>query len=263
MNGGIPEGTPILCRACGGRMDLHPDASVSCRYCGARDQLPADSLSRVLEIKNRLALAEQRAGQVRGYDTMLTTIFEDPKAFLRVTGLYLAVALFVLVVSAATLVQVLARIPAGVGPGIVAQIVVSSSLGPLMMGSIVLSLGAGLFAGRRRFRRDLRPLLIARAPETPGAPFRCRACGGDLPPARAADVSCTYCRTLNLVPKELHGAHAASLYQEAEAARAQLHRASGELMSISKTMRTTMVVCFVASVIVVYGLQAVTSTLGS
>ena len=41
MNGGaLPEGTPILCRNCGGGTDLLPDASIACRYCGARDRLP-------------------------------------------------------------------------------------------------------------------------------------------------------------------------------------------------------------------------------
>ncbi|MBC7172974.1 MAG: hypothetical protein H5U40_11120 [Polyangiaceae bacterium] len=260
---GLPEGTPIVCRTCGGVMDLHADASLTCGFCGARDQLPADQLSRVIEIKNRLALAEQRAGQVRGFDTIVTTIFENPDSLLRVTGVYLATAIAVAVLSAVNLVQILSSIPEGVSSGVIAQIVVSSALAPSMLGGMVLSLGVAFFVGRDRFRRHLRPILLARPPERPGAPFRCRACGGDLPEARTADVACTYCRTLNLVPKALHGAQAAAQYQDAEAARGRLHQANGELMSISKTMSTTLVVCFGATIVAIYGLQLLTSALGS
>jgi len=127
-------------------------------------------------------------------------------------------------------------------------------MGPLMLMGFGLSLGAALLTGRRHYRRRVRPLLIASRPAQPNAPFACRACGGNLPPARSAEVACPYCRTLNLVPKELHGSHAAALFQEAEAARQQLHRAQGALMSISRKMRTTLIVCGVATVALAYGL---------
>jgi hypothetical protein len=76
-------------------MQLAPDYSVHCRHCGAVDALPPDELGRVLDIKNRLALAEQKALQVRGVDATLAAIFEDRMAFVRVSGLYLVVALLV------------------------------------------------------------------------------------------------------------------------------------------------------------------------
>ncbi len=96
--------------------------------------------------------------------------------------------------------------------------------------------------GSRHHRRSVRPLLTARPPAHPNAPFACRACGGGLPPARGAEVSCQYCHTLNLVPKELHGAQASALLHEAEAARQQLQRAHGALMSISSKMRLALIV---------------------
>jgi hypothetical protein len=95
---------------------------------------------------------------------------------------------------------------------------------------------------------------MASRPAAPNAPFVCRACGGDLPPARAADVPCPYCRTLNLVPKELHGSHAAALFQEAEARKQQLYRAHGALMSISGKMRTTLIICGILTFVLGYGL---------
>src|SRR5262245_2049023 len=113
MNGGgLPEGTPILCRRCGGAMNLLADASVSCRYCGAHDQLPADQLGRVLEIKNRLAMAESRTAQVKGFDATFAHVFEDPKAFLRVMGVYLVVGVFVLGMSVYQMIDFLPKMAA-------------------------------------------------------------------------------------------------------------------------------------------------------
>jgi hypothetical protein len=254
--GGLPEGTPILCRRCGGAMNLLADSSVSCRYCGAHDQLPGDQLGRVLEIKNRLAMAESRTAQVRGFDATFAHVFEDPKAFLRVMGVYLVVGLFVLGYSVWGMIEFLPTLEK-LDKNTVAELL----LGQVMMPTIVLgfafSLGFSLGVGRRHYRKRVRPLLIARPPAYPNAPFACRACGGNLPAARGAEVSCTYCRTLNLVPKELHGVQAAALLHEAEAARQQLSRAHGALMSISTKMRTALVVSGVMVLALGYGLPMV------
>lgn len=254
MNGGsLPEGTPILCRNCGGAMDLLADASISCRYCGAHDRLPADQLGRVLEIKNRLALAESRAAQVKGFDATFAHVFEDPRAFLRVMGVYVVVGLFVLLMSAT---QVWSFLPTmqKLAPGLVAQMLLGQLIGPAIMLGIGASLGVSLWVGRRHYRRRVRPLLLARPPAQPNAPFACRACGGALPPARGAEVSCRYCQTLNLVPAELHGSQAAALLQEAEAARQQLQRAHGALIGISAKMRTALVLSCVVTFVLFYGL---------
>ena len=70
-------------------------------------------------------------------------------------------------------------------------------------------------------------------------------------------INCPYCRTLNLVPQELHGSHAAALFQEAEAAKHQLHRAHGAMMSISGKMRLTLILCGIATFVLAYGLPMV------
>jgi hypothetical protein len=257
MNGGaLPEGTPILCRNCGGGTDLLPDASIACRYCGARDRLPADQLGRVLEIKNRLALAESRTAQVRGFDATFAHVFEDPKAFLRVMGAYLVVGLLVLGMSASNFIEFLPSMQK-LEPKMVGSVLLGQLMGPMIMLGIAASFGVSLWVGRRHYRKRVRPLLIARPPAYPNAPFACRACGGGLPPARGAEVSCQYCHTLNLVPKELHGGQAAALLHEAEAARQQLHRAHGALMSISSKMRLALIVSGVLVFAFCYGLPLV------
>jgi DNA-directed RNA polymerase subunit RPC12/RpoP len=260
---GLPEGTPILCRNCGGAMALHADSSISCQYCGARDQLPADELGRVLEIKNRLAQAEQRAAQVKGFDATFAGVFEKPGSFVRVMGIYVVMGLLVLAMSGYQLWTTLVPNIDKLGTDVVVQVGLGQLMGPIMIMGFGLSLGAALLTGRRHYRRRVRPLLLASRPAQPNAPFACRACGGNLPPARGADVACPYCRTLNLVPQELHGSHAAALFQEAEAAKQQLFRAQGALMSISGKMRTTLIVCGILTVVVGYGLpMAALSLLG-
>ncbi len=251
---GLPEGTPILCRNCGGGMLLHADSSVVCRYCAARDVLPADELGRVLEIKNRLAQAEQRAAQLKGFDATLAGVFEKPGSFVRVMGLYVGLGLLVAAVSGYQLYTVFLPVADKLEQGTMVGVVLGQLMAPLMLLGFGFSLGAALLTGRRHYRRRVRPLLLAGRPAQPNAPFACRACGGALPPARGADVNCPYCRSLNLVPRELHGSHAAALFQEAEAAKQQLHRAHGALLSISGKMRRTLILCGIVAFLFAYGL---------
>jgi len=255
MNGSrLPEGTPILCRNCRGGMTLHADGSIVCRYCGARDQLPADELGRVLEIKNRLAQAEQRAAQLKGFDATFAGVFEKPGSFARVMGVYVALGLLVAVMAGYQLFTTFFPNANKLGNEIVVEVVLGQLMGPLFLLGFGFSLGAALLTGRRHYRRSVRPLLIAGRPVQPNAALACRACGGALPAARSADVHCAYCRTVNLVPQELHGSHADALFQEAEAAKQQLYRAQGALVRISSKMRTTLILCSIATLVIAFGL---------
>jgi hypothetical protein len=260
---GLPDGTPIVCRQCGGGMSLLQDLSVHCPYCGARDALPHDELGRALEIKNRLALAEQRAAQVRGVDAALATIFEDRKAFLRVSGLYAIVALLVLCFASAQLVSALGPHWDRLSGAVVLSVVVGTAMGPLFVLCIAASFAIALARGRAHYRKRIRPLLLARLPVSPGAAFACRACGGGLPQAQRVDVRCTYCHAINLIPKELHGAHAAALQEQAEAARQQLRGVNVATISIARSMRVTLVLCAILTVLVAYGLPTVAQAIGS
>src|SRR5690349_14865292 len=103
--GNLPEGTPIVCRQCGGAMHLERESLAACRFCGARDELPADEAGRYLEIRSRLAAARAKTAQVQGMEAALARIFEDRRAFLRVSGLYLAVGLLVVGMSVASMMM--------------------------------------------------------------------------------------------------------------------------------------------------------------
>jgi DNA-directed RNA polymerase subunit RPC12/RpoP/uncharacterized protein YjeT (DUF2065 family) len=250
--GRLPEGTPIVCRTCGSAMALGADLRASCRHCGAVDALPADELGRVLDIKNRLAAAEQRAVQVRGMDATLAHVFEDRAAFLRVSGVYLVVAGVVLAYTAWQLVE-LSHVFDKVSAKDAGQMVLGSLVGPVFMLGFAFSFAVSLAAGRAHYRKSLRPLLLARPPERAGMNLRCRVCGGDLPEARAADVRCTYCNSVNLAPKALHTGHAAALTAEADALKARVTGANVTTMSIAKSMRVALVVCMVLTGAAAYG----------
>jgi DNA-directed RNA polymerase subunit RPC12/RpoP len=251
--GRLPEGTPIVCRTCGGAMTLAADFRVSCRHCGAQEMLPADELGRVLEIKNRLAVAEQRAVQVRGMDASLAHMFEDRGAFLRVSGMYLAVAFAVLAYTGIQLFS-LSDVFDKVGAKDAGQMVLGSMLGPTIMLGLGASFAVSLAVGRAHYRRTVRPLLLAKPPERAGMRLRCRVCGGDLPETHAADVRCAYCNSVNLAPKELQSGHAHALSAEADKLRAQVSGTSIATMSIAKRMRVALIVCMVLTATAAYGI---------
>jgi hypothetical protein len=169
-------------------MELHADSTISCRYCGARDVLPGDQLGRVLEIKNRLAQAEQRAAHVRGFDATFASVFEDPRSLLRVTGVYLVFGAFVLAMSGWQFYEHVAPNLGKLSGANQAQIIIGQLMGPIGIMGVGVSLGVSLLVGRHHYRKRVRPLLFARAPAAPNQPFACRACGGSLPPARDASV---------------------------------------------------------------------------
>lgn len=245
--GALPEGIPILCRRCGSGMTLLTNLSVQCRYCGAIDGLPADELGRMLEIKSRLALAEQRTLQVRGMDATLAAIFEDRSAFLRVSGVYVVVALLVTTLASVQLVSLpnVAAVP----NEILLEMLLNQAIGPLILIGIGLSFAVALGYGRYHYRKSMRPLLLAKPPSQPGARARCRVCGGDLPEARSVDVRCGYCQSVNLIPKALQQGQADALAREAEALKARIAGANVQTISLAKRMRRVLIACVVLSVV--------------
>lgn len=224
----------------------------ACAHCGALDAMPADEFGRVLEIKGRLAVAAGRALQLRGMDGALAHIFEDRAALLRVSGVYLVVALVMLAFATSQLTALaptFERLPLQTA----GEMVLASMMGPIVVLGLAISFAVALLVGRAHFRKTLRPLLVARLPEHAGLRFRCRVCGGDLPEARAADVCCAYCSSVNIVPSPLHEGHSAALAREAENLRTRVSNASVTTMSIARRMRWTLIVCCVLTVFLAYG----------
>ncbi len=231
--------------------------SKACTAALTRDCLPSDELGRVLEIKNRLRMAEQRAGNIKGVDAALAFIFEDRRAFLRATGIYVVVSLVVLGVSSVNLCVGLSGHVNTLSWRVLAQMLVSQAMPPTLLLCIAASFAIALARGRSQYRRVLRPLLMARPAVTSGAPFSCRACGGSLPAQRSVEARCSYCDTTNLIPEELRTAHADALFREAEALRQRLFGTNIQTISIAKTMRTTLIICVIASGTIAYGIPMI------
>lgn len=245
MLDGLPEGTPVLCKRCGAPARLAPHASASipgtsaiwvcCDHCGNLDELPADSLGRVLEIKNRLALAASRAMQAGSMDRALAHVFEGRYTWLKLVSPY-AIALLG---SAASSISAL------MNPSNLPLAAIVTSLTPLLFaGAGGVALWLALLRGRWLFRARIRPHLLAKPPMYEGAPLSCRACGGPLPQSRDVEIACPFCRTSNLVPHSWHGAQASALAREAEQYRASVHTASARSMHLGQSVTRTFVVAF-------------------
>jgi hypothetical protein len=147
---------------------------VVCEYCGTRDRLPADQRARALELERRLAEAARRGVKLEGMDAALAHVFESRGSYARAAGIYIAAAVLVSASSIANAwpTIVAARSPIGA--------TVHALLGSLWLIGFAIALFAAFAIGRRRYRRHVRPHLLARAPRGPGLPASCRTCGGAL-----------------------------------------------------------------------------------
>jgi hypothetical protein len=134
-------------------------------------------------------------------------------------------------------------------------------MGPLFVGGLVLAFGIALTVGRFSYRRRVRPLLLSRPPLAPGAPARCRACGGDLPPGRSSILSCRYCNTQNIVTEEILRDRARLLESETAFFRARASGATAATSRIGTNMTRTLVVVIVLSYLAMFGVAALASAL--
>ncbi len=241
-------GAPILCRRCGGASDMGPDASLRCRYCGNVDRLPPDELGRALEIRGRLVLAASRVAQVTGTERALAGIFEGSRAFFSLMGPWPILAALVIANAVWSAHGTLASLPAVVPDSTRFEIVVASVYGPLFVLGITLSFPIALLVGRRSYRRGVRSKLVARPAAAPGAPMRCRACGGDLPAARDAFVTCRYCRTPNLLAAQT----AEEVKRRTDEELAEYHARANGIYAATSAASTHMSRTLIASFALVY-----------
>jgi hypothetical protein len=124
---------PILCRSCRGPAAPEWDGSIACPYCGHRDQLPADELSRALELKRRLAAAAEGVAQMRGLESALGHVFESRGAFFRASGFYLFLALAVALYALIPAWDVIRAAP----PGFRLGLALNTLMGPLFVGAVI------------------------------------------------------------------------------------------------------------------------------
>jgi hypothetical protein len=250
-----PEQLPALCRVCGAPCRIGPSGDLACPFCGTRDVLPPDPFGRMMELKRRLDAASRAAGQLEGLERALAYVFEDRGAFFRATSAYLVVFVMVCVLTAFQSCSVLAGAPDDLEVGLVLY----ALLGPALAGGFVVAFGFALLAGRFRYRRAVRPHLFARPPAQPGTPARCRACGADLPPARAAVTTCRFCATQNLVTAEVMRQVGGGADADAAFYRARANRAQASTARIGQGMTRIVFVSLVAVYLGIFGLAALAS----
>jgi hypothetical protein len=251
------EQIPLLCGGCGGPGALGPDGSLNCPYCGRREQLPANELDRMMEMRRRLSAAAMQAEQCKGIERALFSIFESTSMFSGMLGVYFAFAAFMLVYSLVSAYSVITTTPEAYLP----LMLVHVFTGPMFVLGLPVSATIALAFGRRRYRKEIRPIFMARPPETPGAPARCRVCGGSLPDSKDALLNCRYCHTASVVTPELKAHHEA-----AAAVRGVWHQrqgigASAATTGIGKSMTRTIVILLVITYVSQMGCVGVASKL--
>lgn len=247
------EQTPVLCSECLGPAHAALDGTVTCGYCRHVGRLPDDQLQRAMELSRRVRQAAVSVAQLEGTERALGHIYESRWAFVRVAGPFAVAAVFFLVQAVISSWDGIANAPPNLRP----MLIVNAAFGPIMIGGLAVSLCLALAIARRGYRRNVRPLLFARAPQQPGLPARCRACGAPLhdPNAhhdtradRGAIDACRYCGTQNLVTAELERDRSRLLEQER---RFHANRGHQIIGATARKMPNTQYI-FVGSCIAVY-----------
>lgn len=253
------EGAPILCRRCGAPSEVLPDMSLRCRHCGNPDRLPPDELGRALEIRGRLTLAASRVSQLAGTEQALAGIFEKRGAFVTVMGPWPILAVLVVAYAIFGTYNTLSNLPAAVPDSVRLELVVAAAYGPLFVLGITISFPFALLVGRFSYSRRVRPQIAARPPFHPGAPMRCRACGGDLPHAADAFVTCRFCRTPNVVASQTAEQMKRSLDEEIAGYRQRAGGLYTATAQASTHMTRTLMVCFALVYVGIIGFGMVAS----
>jgi DNA-directed RNA polymerase subunit RPC12/RpoP len=245
---GAQEQLPLLCAGCGGPGQLQADGSLRCPYCGRVERLAANDLDRMLEMRKRLSAAAAQAEQCHGVSRALFSIFESRNVFGGFIGIYFGFAGLVLVYSALSAAPYLAKASDAFLPLMIVHVLI----GPLFVLALPVSLVFAMTLGRRRYRKEIRPIFMARPPETQGAPARCRVCGAGLPDSKDALLSCKHCHTTSLVTPELKIAVERNANTAMTWHRGQSMAASAATSGIARSMTRL----FTITVIVMYIAQA-------
>jgi hypothetical protein len=197
---GGAEQLPIPCSKCGAPMRDLPQyfGYVGCGYCGTTEELPPDAAGRVRRLRGRLLALAQAERDVHEADLSVARRIESFNRTWIAGTLKAAAGPLTIII-----VVIAANLAFPIGPWsdpmvlpLFTRLVVpfTTTLACIFLGYLVVS---------RRYRRKLRPRLLARAPLQLGSPTRCRRCGGNLPDAREAFVRCLFCRATNLVTPEI------------------------------------------------------------
>lgn len=240
------EGAPVLCRRCGAPTDVQLDLTVRCRFCGTMDRLPANAAARALDIRERLSQAAAHATQLAAGEAAMAALFENP-SMLRRNLASMATVLGIVLLSTVGGIVYTAATMSSAPLGMSLEVFVSSLQGLVWIVGVGLGIVLSFLVGRSTYQRHVRTQIAPRPALYPGAPLRCRACGGNLPMQRATQVACSFCGTQNLMTAVAAADARRQLDAEVAGYRA---RASGVAIASTRAgshMSAAMVVCFVGS----------------
>jgi hypothetical protein len=212
----------VPCRCCNAPMApvyvTHEIETVQCPYCRRIDEVPREAGQRLAFLRARAAELRGARQELANMDLRVAGVIEDG-AWLRGT-LLAALGPTALIL----IFLVLPGLHVGGPQGALIGLAMLSQLGGILLGMALVYRAAS-----RRYLRLVRPRILARAPERPGAPARCRICGGPIEIRGAAFVGCGFCGSTNLVTAEL--VHECDRFLEAEIAeyRHRAHAAAGAI----------------------------------
>lgn len=170
---------------------------VRCSYCDAQEQLPPDHAARVDRLRQRLAGLRAAKSHLSAAALRASSVFEGGvwlkgtlKAALGPAALIIGLLVVPMIcVSGQREGPIEARVPA-VAAGLFWLLLLIFLVGGMAVGFTLLS---------RRYRKVIRPRILARPPTEEGGASRCRWCGGSLPGLRAPFVTCDWCGASNLL----------------------------------------------------------------
>jgi hypothetical protein len=189
---------PALCRHCGAPAQL-VHSELHCGGCGLRELLPREQGAFVGELQQRLFVAAGGAFHATGTLRTLARVFErGPRVGAVAWSLF---ALSAAVTGSVALDSWASWLEAPIA--LRAGLITSALMMPAVVLAVPLSLVVARFVGRARYLRTVRPHLLARPPRAHGHAARCRVCSGELPKGGEPIVACKYCRSENVVGREL------------------------------------------------------------
>jgi hypothetical protein len=194
---------------------------VSCTFCQSVEELPRDLTERVSALRARLSELSAAKAALHGPSRLVASL-SDSRYLLPTLGLPLAVMLLQLPPAVQRLRPALADPRIAHADKLMLLDANFTSLSQML--GFVLGIALAWLITRAHYQRALRPHLLARASAEAGLPTRCRCCGGGLPDAPTAFITCRYCNTQNLVTEEVARRRSELLEQET---RDYLARAQG------------------------------------
>jgi LSD1 subclass zinc finger protein len=239
-----PAVAPLRCPSCSAPLPLGAGDVATCAFCNAQVPLPEayrklrDAESGDREDRATAEALYQKLGTPsRALDAWVTFTALAGGAVLSVAVAILSICAALIFLAGFGLELFLHWIAPLVGIDLIDRLGGGTAYVVFAIGMVALVLFPMWLSGYLRtsgeIRKTLQASLAARAPERPGFPSTCRACGAalDVPPG-ALGVRCAYCRADNLV------ALPAAIVNAAGARHEDFHRSIVDAADRAKALRS-------------------------